>query len=185
MRILLLLFLLALVIGGLIAIREFWANQKPGRILYVGSKMRNAGPTVVSTLKKYLQNNSESYIVVDLGAGLGLAINYLAAAMPWQGAEAIEISWLYVLVGRFLTMLRGLGGKVVWRCQDIFSYESSEQRVLYCYISRDMLKRLYDEGKMQGALVLSLTFPIPDCPEAEQIAVPGWQKVLYVYDFRA
>ena len=169
-------------LGGLILIIDFLTNLRPGRIVYVGSNMARNGGDLTGIIRKFIKK-PEEYVFVELGSGLGFVITFLNQAFSWKRLVAVELSWHYLMLAKVRAKLMRLPSNIVWERANIFSFTCRDRRVIYCYLSSQILERLYKEDRLKNALVISLTFQIPGLV-GEKFPISGWQEAYYVYDFR-
>jgi hypothetical protein len=158
---------------------EMVLNSRPGRIIYVGTDTKSVMGKVAEIIRNRVKDPSE-YILYEPGSGLATASRSLARQFRWKEVIATELRYS-LLAGAYV---RNWRGPVRLVRADILKYDVPAPSVVYCYLSGDLLKRLYEQGKFEDRLVICLTFVIPGVTPTEQTAIDGWQKQLTVYDFR-
>jgi hypothetical protein len=176
------LFFLAAFCWWLGYLWETHLNSRPGRVIYHGSNLREQGPVLEGVIRRYLGNDTASATLVEPGAGLATVSHYLARRFAWKSVEAVELGGYILLIGRLRFLFRRDGVRLVRH--DLLTYPIKPGSVVYCYLFPSLITRLYEEGRLDGSLVISLTFPIQDCPPTEEIVLPSWQRRLLIYDFR-
>jgi len=180
------LFLELLILIGTIAylafLGETMANFRTNRVLYHSSNLREQGEVLEKTIRRYAPD-SEKYVLVDIGAGLARVSQYLKARLPWKDVEAVEIGPVIMAFAKIRFLF--LKPAVRFVRQDIFSYDLPKPAVVYAYISEEILTNLYKQGRLDGCLVLCLTFKINGLEPTEEIPLKSWQKRILVYDLRA
>ena len=159
----------------------FQMVRRPDRVIYHGSNLREQGPHLETLIRKYVPDTA-AYALVEPGAGLGTVSRYLAQRFPWREATAIEVGPYILGLARMRAFFER--SPVRFIKEDMFAYRFPQHSVVYCYLFPVMLQKLKEQGSLDGSLVISLTFPIPECPETEKVPLPSWQKALFVYDFR-
>ena len=99
-----LLFGVLIIVIGAAFIIEGWKFQKPDRIFYVGSNIREQGPRVVQVIESYI-GDTEKYTLVELGAGLAFMASFLAYRFKWKSVEAVELGSVILFFGRLRRFL--------------------------------------------------------------------------------
>lgn len=156
-------------------------NCRPNRIIYHGTNLAEQGEKLQDIISRYISDTS-TYNLVEPGAGMGKVAEYLGKRLPWQRIVAIEIGPVLYYLGIIRAII--LRSKLEFIKKDIFDYPIPSQSVVYCYLSGEMLTKLYKEGRLNGQLVICLTFSIDDLKPNEEITLRSWQKRLLVYDLR-
>lgn len=174
-------FLLVALLLYILYFVEGILNSRPNRVVYVSSNIKEQGEHVAALIRKYAPD-TEKYVLVEPGAGLGRMARYLGRRFAWNGVIAVELRYLLTWGGRFAAWRTKAPVRFVQR--DIFAWPFPSPAVVYSYLTSDMLGKLHTQGKLDGSLVISLTFPIPGLAAEEEIPLPGWQARLLVYDFR-
>lgn len=178
------LLLVVLSIGTLVYLAyivEFLWSRRPGRVIYYGSNLREQGPLLLKIIKKYIPDTRE-YCLIEPGAGLGKVAEYLARHLEWADVAAVELGPVILTFGRIRAFIRR--APITFVHQNIFDFETPCPSVVYCYLTSDLLNRLYKNGQLNGSLVISLTFPLTGVRPTETIELKSWQARLLVYDFR-
>jgi hypothetical protein len=176
------LFLTLLLLGGYVAfVIECFLNRRPDRIIYHGSDLTEQGRLLSKIMKKYVPDTS-TYFFIEPGAGLGKVAEYMGREFPWKEVIAIEIGPVILFLARLRAWLRR--SQVQFIREDIFTFTFPQPAVVYCYLTTPLLDKLYAQQKLQGRLVISLTFPLSVVEPTETISVKGWQKQILVYDLR-
>ncbi|KAF0814365.1 hypothetical protein IGB42_01266 [Andreprevotia sp. IGB-42] len=97
---------------------------------------------------------------VDLGAGTGTVLAWLARYRPDVIAHGVEFAWLPCLIGR----LR------LWRTAahlqrgDLFAVSLADYDVVYAYLSPEPMAQLWEKARAEmkpGAILISNSFGIP------------------------
>lgn len=164
---------------------ETQLNHLPDRIIYYSSNLREQGKILEDTVRRFILDRGEdtvSYHLVEPGAGLGRVAQYLARAFTWKDVQAVEVGPVILTAGRLHAWLHR--SRVHFIRQNIFTYSLPPRSFVYCYLSEEMVDRLYQTGQLKGQLVVCLTFTIPTLTPTETIPLPGWQKRLTIYDLR-
>lgn len=163
-------------------ITESILNSRPLRIGYVPSNPQATTPILKQVIVRYIPKTT-SVRFIEAGCGLAQVSQVMAKTYTWKEVVAIDIRYTLMLLAR----LRNLFPKapVTYLRRNLFDYHFGTGNCIYCYLSTQILGKLYAEGKLTGNLVVSLSFAIPGAKPTEAIQVPNWQKRMYVYDFRS
>ena len=159
---------------------EISKNRKD-RVIYYSSNLKQQGKLLEEVIRKYVPDVSD-YALIEPGAGLGRVSQYLATRFPWKEVIAVECMPVIFTAGRLRNRL--LRTRVRFVRRDIFAWDMPKPAVVYCYLFPQLMEKLYKEGQLEGRLVISLTFAIPDVTPTEKVEFKGWQSPLWVYDFR-
>jgi hypothetical protein len=178
------LILFAVMIWGVGYLWETHLNNNADRVLYHGSNVREQGPIILKTLTRYLGNDSDSYNLIELGAGMATMSYYLSRQWKWKKVEAVEIGPFIIMAGKLRFLFARPKTPVHFVKQNIFTYKIPAKSVVYCYLFSSLVTKLYKEGSLKGSLVLSLTFPIEGIEPTKVIELESWQNRLLIYDFR-
>ncbi|XZG69154.1 class I SAM-dependent methyltransferase [Chitinibacteraceae bacterium HSL-7] len=112
--------------------------------------------------------------VVDLGAGTGTVVAWLARYRPDVRACGVEAAWLPWLLGR----VRLAGRPVCWLRGDLFAHDLTGYDVVYAYLSPaampDVWHKFSQEAK-PGALLVSNSFAVPGVDAEQSIDVGDWK----------
>jgi hypothetical protein len=157
-------------------------NQKD-HIGYLPSDVKNVAPLLDQIITKYIQNETAEYTLIEPGAGAANVAYHLSQRYSWKQVLAIEDELLTLLYGRVKSWFRQ-NSRVEFVKANIFEYDFPQKSVVYCYLLSEMIDKLYIQGKLKGNLVVSLSFPLKSVEPVESYEIPGFQKYLYVYDFR-
>lgn len=111
--------------------------------------------------------------MVDLGAGLGGPLVFLARQRPdmrFTGVEASPITWLaaWLRAGRVRANCR-------MRCGSLWKLQLGEFDIVYAFLSPAPMQELWAKARREmkpGALLVSNTFRIPDAVPEREIPLP-------------
>ncbi len=160
---------------------DFMLSKGPNRVVNTNSNLKTCLPIIRDIIKRYnISPNTTTYL--EPGAGYGLIGQALSQEFYWKNPTALEISSSTYTVGFIINKISH--SRIHYIHENIFEYSFPKNAFIYCYISTAMINRLYQEGKFDTSLVISLTFEISNIKPTERIAIPGWQKQILVYDFR-
>lgn len=177
---------LIMVVWYLAFLLETHQSKRDDRVLYHGSNLREQGVLLDQIIATYLGDSEEvaKYALYEPGAGMATVAHYLAARYSWKEVQAIEIGPAILLLGRLRFALWKGKRAVQWKRENLFESAYVAPALVYCYLFPKMITRLYQEGKLTGSLVVSLTFPIEGLEPTEVFTLPSWQGKLLVYDLR-
>lgn len=119
-------------------------------------------------------------IFYDLGAGTGQAV---VIADKEFGAHAVgsEISLLPYLVAKLRIFFSGSKATVIFK--DLFTQDTREADVVFCFLADRVLGRVADKLKRElkpGARIVSYAFTFPGMTPEKVVAVHGaWKLYLY------
>ncbi|BCL75192.1 hypothetical protein JHS3_09280 [Jeongeupia sp. HS-3] len=113
--------------------------------------------------------------VIDLGAGTGTALAWLARRRADLVLTGVELAWLPWLLGR----LRFRSTAVSWRRADAFDVDLSGYDVIYAYLSPAPMPALWRKvcAEMNdGARLISNSFGIEGVPADARYPVGDWKQ---------
>ena len=182
---------IAIVIVGVVLLGciciYFWyifdgiLNQQKNRVLYVSSPVRRLLPILREIISKYIPDTSKVSLI-EPGAGLAHMTRALTREFQWKDATAFDISCYSYFFSHFYRLLQPKG--YVIKKENVLTAQYPKDACLYCYISTELITGLYESGKLDGTLVISLTFAIKKVEPTEIIPIKGYQKQVLIYDFR-
>lgn len=162
--------------GVLLAI--YWSVFRSRVPLYLtGSKALRALALLLPTGKPFR--------FIDLGAGTGRVVHWLAAARPEGRYLGIESAPLPFLAAYLFSVLSPRSWRMQWG--DFWRADLGQYDVIYAYLSpapmADLLRKLRAEMK-PGTLFISNTFPLPGTTPAETAELPDiHHSTLYLYRY--
>jgi hypothetical protein len=118
----------------------------------------------------------------ELGAGRAKLSRLVAKNFGFAKVTAIEYDGFLAWLAKMETTL--MGSLVIVEQGDILDRTYPQGSVLYCYLMPELLVKMYDKGLFEGQLVLATTFGIRDIKPTTKVEFGGFQKRLFVYDFR-
>ena len=116
----------------------------------------------------------QSYQVVDLGAGLGGPLHFLAARRPashFKGVEASPLVWLAAWL-----RTRNLRANCMIRLGSFWREDLGHFDVVYAFLSPAPMAELGQKAFAEmrpGSLLISHTFPIPGLQPEATLPLPG------------
>ena len=125
---------------------------------------------------------------VDLGAGFGGPMRYLAGAYPQGRFVSVEASPATWLVAWLLAVPRLFAGprravRVVWG--DLWAWDLASADLIYVFLSPEPMPRIWERFQATakpGALLVSNTFPVLGVTAQQVIDLPGRDDArLFVY----
>lgn len=153
-------YLLAFVISWLV-FGHVAANRAP---LYLSN------PHVLEALAQHLPSRGH---FLDVGAGSGTVLSWLAQRRTDLRLTGVEQAWLPWLIGR----LR-LPGSVTWLRGDYQDLDFGAFTVVYAFLSPVPMADLWRKARAEmpvNSLFLSNTFAIPGVPPDEIIELHDWK----------
>ena len=156
-------------------------NHRRNRIVYVSSPLKTLEPYLETIVKDYVPDPSKVR-VVEAGAGHAYISRFLATHYPWKEVVAVDISATRLLLARLCNIRQRASLSYVQA--NVFKFPYKPGDLIYCYLSPEIMQGLFEQKKLAGCLVLSLSFAIPNVEATEELPLPNWQKRLFVYDFR-
>jgi tRNA G46 methylase TrmB len=161
--------------------KELQAMTRDDRVVLVSSKINQIKNPFLKAIDKYVSNPQELNFV-EIGAGYAKISELAAKDFSWKSVLAVEIDTLVVFWNRLKKRFRKTA--ITYIKSDIFEFIIPKNSVVYCYMSVPVINRLYKEQAFEGCLVLSLSFAIKGLEPVDEYIIKGFQKKLYVYDFR-
>ncbi|HSI20759.1 MAG TPA: class I SAM-dependent methyltransferase [Verrucomicrobiae bacterium] len=160
---------------------DVFLSSRPGRVLYVSSSVGQVAPVLDDIIARYIPK-TEKVLFIEPGAGIGNVARLMARRYRWKEVQAIDISvllcfWAKAYALAFRSPLKVFRG-------NIFNQNYPKGSLVYCYLTSPILERLHKEKKLEGTLVVTLTFAIPGVQATEECSLTNWQGQVYVYDFR-
>lgn len=162
-------------------IKELQTMARKDRVVLVSSNINQIKNPFFAAIQKYVTNPQELNFV-EIGAGYAKISELAARDFSWKSVLAVEIDSIVILWNRLKKYFTRTA--ITYIQSDVFDYMIPKNSVVYCYMSVPVVNRLYRENAFDGCLVLSLSFAIKDIEPADEFMIKGFQKKLYVYDFR-
>jgi SAM-dependent methyltransferase len=140
------------------------------------------GSKAMQDLSRLLPEEGE-FRFVDLGAGTGRVLSYLASVRPDGRYTGIESAPLPFLLGR----RAAARGKWSWQWGDFWGVYLGRFDVIYAYLSPAPMPRLLDKLKKEmqpEALFISNTFALPGATPSETVELADIHRsTLYLYRY--
>lgn len=177
------LFLLSAIFVSILIlmVKELQMMIRKDRVVLVSSKVNQIKYPFLNAIDKYVANPQDLHFV-EIGAGYAKISELAASDFSWKSVLAVEIDALIVFWNRLKKRFNK--SAITYVKSDIFEYMIPQNSVVYCYMSVPVVNRLYNEKAFDGCLLLSLSFAIKDLEPIDEYMIKGFQKKLYVYDFR-
>jgi hypothetical protein len=178
---------LAFIFAGLLLGAYLWfcietvRNMRPGRVIYLGTNLKEVAPVLQEIIKEYVPNTREVH-AAEYGAGFGYVARWLARQYPWKAVSALEINLSTHLISRLWNRLCRVPVRAVRT--DVLASQPPRGSLIYSYLSTEITTRLYEEGRLDGCLFVSLTFLITGVAPTKEYPLKGWQRRVLVYDLR-
>lgn len=153
----------------------------PNRAVLISSRTKYVEKVFLTVIKKYVTNSHEMNFI-ELGSGYAKIAKIAALNFKWKSIIAIEIDGLVVFWMKLKNFFQKL--PITYVSSDVLKYEIPKESVVYCYMSVSLLNTLYKASAFDGSLLMSLSFGIEGVEPIAEYKVKGFQKRIYVYDFR-
>lgn len=111
---------------------------------------------------------------LDIGAGTGRVLKYLARHRPDLKLYGVEMAWMPWLIGR-LSLSRG----VLWFRADYHDVDFSQFDCIYAYLSPAVMTELWVKAKAEmkvGSCLMSNSFTIDNQTPTDVIALNDWKN---------
>ncbi len=177
-----LIFLTALIVFLVFfAFQQLSVLARKDRVVLVSSNLKHVEKPLLEAIHKYVPKPEEMNFV-EIGAGYAKITTIAARKFQWKSIIAVELDFFAVFVSRLKNRFNKL--PISFIKSNIFNYTIPEKSVVYSYMSVPVMNRLLESGAFESCLVLSLTFAFDGVTPIAEYKVKGFQKRLYVYDFR-
>jgi hypothetical protein len=175
-------FYFILFILPILMLKELIYFVNPYRAVLISTQTKYINPILTQILNDFIKNTNNKTFV-EIGAGYSKVTLFMAKNYKWQKILAIEISLFLVYVMRLVNIFKKLPIQYVQA--NIFNYELPENAVIYSYMSRQIINKIYKQQQLKNCLFISLTFKLQDVTPTRVYDIKkGYQKKIYVYDFR-
>lgn len=176
--------LLTILIIIFIFISIFWINQiryglSSDRIVF----MPTISKKVLTELTKILDiENTENQYFVEFGAGLANIAGWISKNYCFRDIIAVEIDGQTIIMAKFWNFIKNQ--KLNFVQKNIFDYDLPKNSIVYIFLGKQVLTNLYLQKKLDGNLIISLTFNIKNLEPTKTINIGKPYNNLYIYDFR-
>ncbi len=170
----------ALSLISMIEQMQYWNTTD--KIMFLPSFNRNIRQGLTQLIDS--QNiQTENWNLVELGCGRAGIIRFLNGQYTWKSVNGVEgqfVIWLQAKIlalGKNINLIRG----------DLFQTKISKPSLIYCYLSKPILKKLLENGKFKNCLVISLDYPIKSATPTSSVDIKSNKNIqnkLLLYDFR-
>ncbi|GAA5785768.1 class I SAM-dependent methyltransferase [Chitiniphilus shinanonensis] len=174
-----LLFPLAVAAADILAWPAWcWAAGLLALLLLYGGVIKSRVPLFLSnarTMALLSQHIPANARFLDLGAGTGTVLAWLARHRPDVHSCGVETAWLPWLIGRMRLRARS---QTRWERRDLFEQPLAGFDVVYAYLSPVAMPALWDKISRElppGALFVSNSFAVPDQPPLLRLPVGDWK----------
>ncbi|TJZ76163.1 class I SAM-dependent methyltransferase [Chitiniphilus eburneus] len=178
-RLIHLLFPLAVAVADTLAWPAwYWGIGLIALLLLYGGVVKSRVPLFLSnarTLALLSEHIPPHARFLDLGAGTGTVLAWLARHRPDVQSCGVETAWLPWLIGRLRLRSRP---QASWLRRDLFSQPLAGYDVVYAYLSPVAMPALWDKINRElppGALFVSNSFAVPDQPPLQRLEVGDWK----------
>lgn len=146
----------------------------------LSTQKRHTSPVLEDVFDVFNVNNT-SYSFVELGCGLGIVSRHVKRLALFREVIGVDVDAITLFLARLANIQTR---QIQFIHKDIFQFRYEFPAVYYCYFSSEILAKLYQQGLLDGKLVITLTFQIQDAKAHAMYSIDTYQKTLYVYDFR-
>jgi len=153
----------------------------PNRVVLVSTRTKYVLP-ILNEIIEFYKNDISQMTFLEIGAGYGKVSRHAYKVKKFKNVTAVEINFFVVVFVRVLFFFKRL--PINYSRKDILNYKISKQTFIYCYMSVYIVNTLYQTEKLEDCIFISLSFPITDVIPTRVYNVKGFQKKIYVYDFR-
>lgn len=180
------LFLLLVMIGlGLTLLYlgyQLWFHNQRLRVGYLPSYLPHLSPALERIMTRFVPDEKEQELL-ELGCGTGHILAFFRERYRFAGYVGVELDQGWYLLAKWRH--RQYKNTQIIR-RNVLDYEPdlSRARVIYAYLLPPILAELHRRGRFTGALVVTLSFEIPDVPYDARYLTSSLQHGLFVYDFR-
>ena len=180
------LFLLFATFGLALALLylgyQLWFHNQRLRVGYLPSYLPHLSSALGQIVTRFVPNEEEQELL-ELGCGAGHVLTFFRERYRFNGYVGIELDPGWYLLAKWRHR-RFKNTQIVRR--NVLDYEPdlSRARVIYAYLLPPILAELHRRGRFAGALVITLSFEIPDIAYDARYLTSSLQHGLFVYDFR-
>jgi len=153
----------------------------PNRVVLISTRTKFVLPILREIIETF-DNDINQMDFLEIGAGYGKVSRYIVTLKKFKNVLAIEINFFVTVFARILFFFRRLPIKYVRT--NILNYKIPKQTFIYCYMSVYIVNALYKSKQLDDCIFISLSFPIKGVVPTRTYDIKGFQKKLYVYDFR-
>jgi hypothetical protein len=136
----------------------------------------------LSKIFKQFEIEQKDYDFVELGCGTANISGWVSQNHDFKKIIGVEMDFMTIFMAKVLTKLKGQ--KVDLIRKNVFNYKIEKKSIIYCYLGHHILNNLYKQKKLDGHLVISLTFSLKDKKPDYKENVGLFYQNIYVYDFR-
>lgn len=154
---------------------------KSNRAVLVSTRTKHVFPVLSQILNQY-ESELKDMQFIEIGAGYARVTAFMARQNRFKQLTALEINFFVVQYCRILFAFQKLPVRFIRK--NILEYSIPKPSFVYSYMSSYILQKLYENKQFEGCILVSLTFPIKGATPAYEYPIQGFQKRIYVYDFR-
>jgi len=173
---------LGLLVFIIMLFKYVWHANSGDHIGYLASNLKNVGPALERIIEKYYKGKVENVNLVESGAGFANLSNYLSKKYNWKEIIAVEDEPRIIKLAQFKQRFRK--SKINFVQSNVLDFQNPESSLVYCYLLSTILTKMNAKKLFNNCLLVSLSFKIKDLEPTETIEIPGFQKYIFVYDFR-
>ena len=168
-----------------VTFKKIWRLIDPNYVILVDSNIASIGQSLQGIIDKYAPDTA-NYNLVELGCGRAVVTQHLANSNNFKKILAIDSESNIIAAAKKLKP----NPKIEFLVEDIFKFQSPKSSIIYCYLFPRIMSRLYIERRLEGNLIISLTFPIKGVEPTEIILIENLPRLrftqceIFVYDFR-
>ena len=168
----------------------FWLFQfsysfDKNKIGYLPTNSKKVLNTLLEVFERF-EIKEADYDFVELGCGLANVAGWVYSNHTFKKVIGVEMDFMTVFMARMLAKLKKQKLQLIRK--NVFDFDIQDKSVIYCYLGHTILNNLYKQKKLDGHLVISLTFSLknkqPDFKKSINVFYKDLYKDLYVYDLR-
>lgn len=154
---------------------------KPNRAVLISTRTKQVYPVLEQILNQY-ESELKNLQFIEIGAGYARVTAFMAKQKKFKQLTALEINFFVIQYCRMVFALQKLPVRFIRK--NILDYKMPKPSFVYSYMSSNILQKLYENKQLEDCILVSLTFAIKGATPSHEYPIQGFQKRIYVYDFR-
>lgn len=178
------LLLCVIGLGGFLVFLgyELWFHNQKLRVGYLPSYLPHLREKLPQIMAQLVPDTS-AYEFIELGCGTGHVLEYFRETYEFNHYTGVELDFVWYLVGKWGHRDHPNTTLIHKNVLDFYP-ESARPKVIYAYLLPEILRELHRRGCFKNALVITLSFEIPEVEPVLKIPTSKVQQHLLAYDFR-